>query len=84
MSTVKGLIPDSVKQSWREWRGSMKQAEQDITGGDQISEHVEMAGWGVEEAEQANKKEASKFFPIKPRSSSAGKSLNNQVTACTV
>jgi len=37
----------------------MKQAEQDITGGQQVNEHVEMAGWGVEEAEERNKKDAS-------------------------
>lgn len=39
----------------------MKQAEREITGSDEISEHVEMAGWGVEEATEANKKEASKY-----------------------
>jgi hypothetical protein len=37
----------------------MKKAEQNMTGGDDISEGVEMAGWGVEEAEKANKTEAS-------------------------
>jgi len=37
----------------------MKKAEKDMTGGDQISEGAEMAGWGVEEAEQRNKSEAS-------------------------
>ena len=37
----------------------MKKTEHDITGGDQVSEHVEMAGWGVEEADKANKMDAS-------------------------
>ena len=46
----------------------MKKAEHDVTGSDQISEHVEMAGWGVEEADKANKMDASTWnspmFPI--------------------
>jgi len=37
----------------------MKKAEEDVTGSDEISEKVEMAGWGVEEAQQANKRDAS-------------------------
>lgn len=37
----------------------MKKAEHDVTGSDQVSEHVEMAGWGVEEADKANKMDAS-------------------------
>lgn len=59
VSSIKAIIPNSVKQTWRDWRSSMKQAERDMTGSDDISEHVEMAGWGVEEAEEANKKDAS-------------------------
>lgn len=41
----------------------MKKAEHDITGSDQVSDAVEMAGWGVEEAEEKNKKHASMFLP---------------------
>jgi hypothetical protein len=37
----------------------MKKAEHDVTGNQEISEHVEMAGWGVEEATERNKSEAS-------------------------
>jgi hypothetical protein len=37
----------------------MKKPEHDMTGSDQISEHVETAGWGVEEADKANKMDAS-------------------------
>jgi len=37
----------------------MKKAEQEMTGNDDISEHVEMVGWGVEEASEANSKNAS-------------------------
>lgn len=53
------MIPESVKNTWHEWRTSMRKAEQDITGSDKISDGVEMAGWGVEEAEEKNKKDAS-------------------------
>lgn len=53
------MIPESVKNTWHEWRSSMRKAEQDITGSDNISDGVEMAGWGVEEAEEKNKKDAS-------------------------
>lgn len=59
ISHVKAVIPDSVKQTWREWRTSMKQAEKGIPGGQQVGEGVEMAGWGVEEAQKQNKAEAS-------------------------
>ena len=31
-----------------------------MTGGEEINSHVEMAGWGVEEAEKRNKSEASR------------------------
>ena len=42
----------------------MKNAEREITGDDEISEHVEMVGWGVEEASEANKRDASEFFSL--------------------
>ncbi|EKD16979.1 peptide alpha-N-acetyltransferase [Drepanopeziza brunnea f. sp. 'multigermtubi' MB_m1] len=59
LSNIKKLIPDSIQQFWHEWRASMKKAEQEISGGELISEGVEMAGWGVEEATEKNKKDAS-------------------------
>jgi len=66
VSNVGQFVPDSVKQTWKngkqtwnEWRASMKTAEHDATGGEQASDAVEMAGWGVEEADEKNKKEAS-------------------------
>ena len=37
----------------------MKKAEHDIQGNTEVSDHVEMAGWGVEEADKANKSHAS-------------------------
>ena len=44
----------------------MKKAEHDMTGSDQVSEHVEMAGWGVEEADEANKMDASMLILPSP------------------
>lgn len=41
----------------------MKKAEQEFTGGDVVSESVEMAGWGVEEATEKNKRDASTSLP---------------------
>ncbi|QSZ32990.1 hypothetical protein DSL72_002574 [Monilinia vaccinii-corymbosi] len=58
-SNIKKLIPESVQNSWREWRTAIQKAEVDMTGSDRISDGVEMAGWGVEEAEARNKKDAS-------------------------
>ncbi|KAJ8062313.1 hypothetical protein OCU04_008860 [Sclerotinia nivalis] len=58
-SNIKKMIPESIKNAWHEWRTAMKKAEHDITGSDKINDGVEMAGWGVEEAEERNKKDAS-------------------------
>ena len=60
IESVKSVIPESVSSTWHEWTKSMKKAEHEIIGTDDISEGVEMAGWGVEEAEKQNKAEASK------------------------
>jgi hypothetical protein len=59
VENVKKVIPESVARTWHDWRSSMKQAEKDAAGSEKINEGVEMAGWGVEEAEEANKKDAS-------------------------
>ncbi|KAI5927167.1 peptide alpha-N-acetyltransferase Nat2 [Camillea tinctor] len=59
VSNVKKLIPESVRERWHEYRKALKDAEQEHLGNDNVSEHVEMAGWGVEEAEKRNKAEAS-------------------------
>jgi hypothetical protein len=37
----------------------MKKTEEKMTGDDNVNETVEMASWGVEEAEANNKKDAS-------------------------
>lgn len=61
VSTVKRFIPESFKHTWHDWRMSMKKTEYDIEGSNQVSEHVDMAGWGVEEADKANKMDASTY-----------------------
>ncbi|KAI0386792.1 hypothetical protein F5Y04DRAFT_71788 [Hypomontagnella monticulosa] len=59
VSHVSKIIPHSVRDWWREYRAALKNAEKENIGNDEISEHVEMAGWGVEEAEKRHKAEAS-------------------------
>lgn len=39
----------------------MKSAEKEYTGNQTVTDGVEMAGWGVEEAEAQNRKDASKL-----------------------
>ncbi|KAF6818446.1 peptide alpha-n-acetyltransferase nat2 [Colletotrichum sojae] len=58
-SHAKKIIPESVKTWWSEYRAALAKAETEQLGNDDISEAVEMAGWGVEEAEARNKAEAS-------------------------
>ncbi|KAK1971741.1 hypothetical protein LY78DRAFT_567343, partial [Colletotrichum sublineola] len=59
VSNLKKIIPDSVQNWWSESRAALSRAETEQLGSDDISEAVEMAGWGVEEAERRNKAEAS-------------------------
>ncbi|KAI6090013.1 hypothetical protein F4821DRAFT_46553 [Hypoxylon rubiginosum] len=59
VSHVSKVIPQSVRDWWQEYRAALKQSEQETIGNDEISEHVEMAGWGVEEADKRHKAEAS-------------------------
>jgi hypothetical protein len=59
VSNVQRLVPESVKAKWHEYKESVRQAEQQITGKQEVSDHVEMAGWGVEEAQERNKRDAS-------------------------
>lgn len=47
---------DAAHRYW----SSLKSVETEKLGDDGISEKVEMAGWGVEEASERNKEEASK------------------------
>ncbi|KAI8966662.1 hypothetical protein F5Y11DRAFT_308957 [Daldinia sp. FL1419] len=59
VSHASKLIPQSVRTRWREYREALKEAEKENLGDAEISEDVEMAGWGVEEAEKRHKAEAS-------------------------
>lgn len=64
VSNFKKIIPEGVKQQFNEWRaawhGTYKDAENKELGDNHISEEVEKVGWGVEEAQQAHKADASK------------------------
>jgi len=59
VSHISAIIPPSIKETYHDWRNSMKSAEQTTTGSTDINDSVAMAGWGVEEAEERNKAEAS-------------------------
>ncbi|KAJ4415467.1 DUF1279 super [Gnomoniopsis sp. IMI 355080] len=63
VSNFKRIIPEGVKQQvneWRAaWRGTYKDIEKEEIGDNHISEGVEKVGWGVEEAQQAHKADAS-------------------------
>ncbi|KAF7946874.1 uncharacterized protein EAE97_004123 [Botrytis byssoidea] len=58
-SSIKSIIPESIKTTFHEWRVAMQKASHDVTGSDKLGDGVEMAGWGVEEAEERNKRDAS-------------------------
>jgi hypothetical protein len=60
VSNVQKVIPQGAKDWWHEYSQSLKNAEKEHLGSDEISEGVEMAGWGVEEAQARNKAGASK------------------------
>ncbi|KAK2612344.1 DUF1279 super [Conoideocrella luteorostrata] len=59
VSSVKQFIPEAVRQKWHEYWHSIKSAEVDALGNDHISDKVEMAGWGVKEAQEHHAEEAS-------------------------
>jgi hypothetical protein len=62
VSNVSQFIPDSIKQAWHDWRAAMKAAQQGEKTGQETTEGEDAAattGWGVEQAEQRNKTEAS-------------------------
>lgn len=59
VSSVSQFIPETVRQKWHEYWRSVKSAEIETLGHDAISDKVEMAGWGVEEAQKHHKEEAS-------------------------
>jgi hypothetical protein len=59
VSNISRFIPESVKTKWHEWREYFKQVKRQMTDKGELKEHAEMTGWGVEEAEARNKKDAS-------------------------
>ncbi|KAF0326781.1 peptide alpha-n-acetyltransferase [Colletotrichum asianum] len=63
-SHIKQIIPESVKTWWHEYRAALTKAETAQLGSNDVSEAVEMAGWGVEEAQERNRAEASKFMHL--------------------
>ncbi len=64
LSHIEGVIPQSVKTFWHNYRQALKDAEKEQLGDNQISEDVEMVGWGVKEAEEKNQSEASEYLPF--------------------
>ncbi|KAK7413525.1 DUF1279 superfamily [Neonectria punicea] len=58
-TTVKDMIPESVKEAWRSLWLSFKKAESKAFGDGDISDTMEMATWGVEKAEKQNHNAAS-------------------------
>ncbi|KAF4507986.1 hypothetical protein G6O67_004424 [Ophiocordyceps sinensis] len=59
VSNVKAIIPESARQKWHEYWHAVREAEKQQLGKDDISDKVEMAGWGVREAQERNEEEAS-------------------------
>ncbi|KAH8170529.1 peptide alpha-N-acetyltransferase [Sarocladium implicatum] len=54
------VIPESVRKTWNEYMAYFKTAEVKETGDDgQVSDAVEKVGWGVEEAQERHREEAS-------------------------
>ncbi|KAI0201904.1 hypothetical protein F4808DRAFT_422729 [Astrocystis sublimbata] len=56
VSHVAHVIPDSVRDKWNEYRAAWKESRQSQLGHDG---QAEIAGWGVEEADEMNKSHAS-------------------------
>lgn len=63
VSNFKAMIPESVKEKWNGYWAAVKKVESEKMGDDEITDKVEMVGWGVEEAQQRNKEEASTYNP---------------------
>ncbi|KAL1869195.1 hypothetical protein VTK73DRAFT_3331 [Phialemonium thermophilum] len=59
VSNVKKIIPQRVKTFWHDYREALNKKEADSVGDNGISEELESAGWGVKEADERNKAEAS-------------------------
>ena len=66
MSAVKTVIPDSVRQKFHEVWSSLKKKETEHLCNDDVSDAVEMVGWGVEKAQERNQEEASMLHQRPP------------------
>ncbi|KAL2202871.1 hypothetical protein CC79DRAFT_1373019 [Sarocladium strictum] len=53
------VIPESVRRTWNEWMAYFRKTEIKETGQEHVSDAVEKAGWGVEEAQERHQEEAS-------------------------
>lgn len=56
---AKALIPNSIRERWHEYRKALTGVKGEDLGSDTVSEPVKMTDWGVEEASQRYKAEAS-------------------------
>ncbi|KAI3342426.1 hypothetical protein F4824DRAFT_202723 [Ustulina deusta] len=56
VSHVSKVIPEPIRNRWNEYRAALKEAKQEQSHDDA---QVEVTGWGVEQAEQRNRSEAS-------------------------
>jgi len=56
---VTTLIPESVREKWHALMQNFKKSVVDGTGSEDAGEKVEMVGWGVDEARERNKEDAS-------------------------
>lgn len=61
VSNVKAMVPESVRQKGTEYWMWLKGVETKQTGDDDITDKLEMVGWGVEEAQERNNEDASMF-----------------------
>jgi hypothetical protein len=59
VSRVAPLIPQSVKDAFYNAKNWFRKTEVEYTGDDDVSDVIDAAGWGVQEAEARMKKEAS-------------------------
>lgn len=61
MSHVSTIVPASVQVYWHKYRAALKEAKRE--SGIEAQEGGEGDGWGVKEAEERNKHEASEYLP---------------------
>lgn len=63
LSNVKKFVPEGVKEWWHEWRATVKDVEKQEIGDNHITQDLDKIGWGVEEAQQRHKADASESTP---------------------